>query len=101
LSANGTVVVEESELENVADTYLPMSGDMWAFSSGFDKDWLATNDGLQKMAECGFRIYEQEDYEYIFGIDGAGYSFMSEHFIPLYKARGLRWHNSEDKDAES
>ena len=41
------------------------------------------------------RIYEQEDYGYIFGIDGAGYSFFDEHFEPLYRARGLRWHDEE------
>lgn len=47
------------------------------------------------MADCGFRIYEQEDYGYIFGIDGAGYDFYDEHWCPLYKARGLRWHDEE------
>lgn len=50
------------------------------------------------MADCGFRIYEQEDLGYVFGIDGAGYDFYSEHWIPLYKARGLHWHKEEDGD---
>lgn len=27
---------------------------------------------------------------------GAGYSFYTEHWIPLYKARGLKWHDKED-----
>ena len=78
------------------DDYLPMWGTMWAFGDSSDEDWLERG-GLQKMADCGFRIYEQEDYGYIFGIDGAGYDFYDEHWCPLYKARGLRWHDEEGK----
>ena len=72
--------------------YLPMWGTMWSFGNAADDYWLEEKDGLELMAECGFRIYEQEDFGYLFGIDGAGYSFLHEHWIPLYKARGLRWH---------
>lgn len=72
------------------DGYLPMWGTMWAFSDPCDKDWLESH--MQEMADCGFRIYEQEDYGYIFGIDGAGYDFYEQHWIPLYKVRGLKWH---------
>ena len=67
------------------DDYLPMWGTMWAFGDLSDEDWLERG-GLQKMADCGFRIYEQEDYGYIFGIDGAGYSFFDEH-LSLYIRR--------------
>ncbi len=76
--------------------YLPMWGTMWSFGDSADDYWLEEEDGLELMAECGFRIYEQEDFGYLFGIDGAGYSFMDEHWIPLYKARGLRWHDKEE-----
>ena len=72
--------------------YLPMWGTMWSFGDSEDDYWLEEEDGLELMAECGFRIYGQEDFGYLFGIDGAGYSFMDNHWIPLYKARGLRWH---------
>lgn len=75
---------------------LPMWGTMWSFGDSADDSWLEEEDGLELMAECGFRIYEQEDFGYLFGIDGAGYSFMDEHWIPLYKARGLRWHREEE-----
>ena len=80
-----------------------MWGTMWAFGDQIDNDWLnpiysdLVGDGLQLMADCGFRIYEQEDYGYVFGIDGAGYDFYEAHWIPLYKARGLKWH----KEAET
>ena len=77
------------------DDFLPMWGTMWAFDSNFDTEWLEEN--LQLMANCGFRIYESEDYGYIFGIDGAGYDFYEAHWIPLYKARGLMWHDKEKK----
>lgn len=72
----------------------PMWGVMWAFSDSCDNGWLEDEENLRKMAECGFRIYESEDYGYIFGIDGAGYDFYTEHWIPLYKARGLKWHEN-------
>ena len=75
---------------------LPMWGTMWSFGDSADDYWLEEEDGLELMAECGFRIYEQEDFGYLFGIDGAGYSFMEAHWIPLYKARGLHWHREEE-----
>lgn len=82
--------LEEDNFEVEKDGYLPMWGTLWAFSDSCDNWWIGEN--LQTMADCGFRIYESEDYEYIFGIDGAGYDFYESHWIPLYKARGLQWH---------
>ena len=92
-------VVEKGSFEVCRDDILPMWGTLWAFSGQLDNDWLADYGGLQLMADCGFRIYEQEDYQYIFGIDGAGYDFYHDHWIPLYKARGLQWHESDKEDA--
>lgn len=78
---------------------LPMWGTMWSFENIIDDDWLSGEfvdegkpSGLRALSDCGFRIYESEEYGYFFGIDGAGYDFFSEHWIPLYKARGLEWH---------
>ena len=31
-------------------------------------------------------------------IDGAGYDFYESHWIPLYKARGLQWHETETEE---
>lgn len=90
------IQAEAEDLEVLYCNFLPMWGTMWAFGDSADEDWLE-RDGLQKMADCGFRVYEQEDYGYIFGIDGMGYSFMDAHFEPLYKARGLHWHDKEEK----
>lgn len=80
--------------------YLPMWGTMWSFGNSADDYWLEEKDGLELMAECGFRIYEQEDFGYLFGIDRAGYSFMDQHWIPLYKARGLHWHREKEPAPE-
>ena len=91
-----TCVLESGEFDVQHDDFLPMWGTLWAFWDSVDNWWLEEHGGLQAMADCGFRIYEQEDYEYVFGIDGAGYDFYSEHWIPLYKARGLHWHKEEE-----
>lgn len=80
------------------DDALPMWGTLWAFDDPIDNWWLTERNGIQKMAECGFRIYDQADYQYIFGIDGAGYNFYKAHWIPLYKARGLHWHTISEED---
>lgn len=74
---------------------LPMWGTLWQFGDSCDDWWLEEGDGIRIMSECGFRIYEHEEFGYFFGIDGAGYDFYEAHWIPLYKARGLHWHDEE------
>ena len=59
----------EEQLEEV-EGFFPMWGTMWTFSEPLDDWWLEEKDGLAAMARCGFRIYRQEDFGYIFGIDG-------------------------------
>lgn len=77
----------------------PIWGTMWTFGNSSDENWLA-NGGLQKMADCGFRIFRfEEDDLYIFGIDGAGYDFYEKHWVPLYLKRGLEWHDDLEKTA--
>lgn len=84
---------ERDDFEVERDGGLPMWGTMWTFGDSADDWWLEEDDGIKLMSECGFRVYESEDFGFIFGIDGAGYDFYSAHWIPLYKARGLRWHD--------
>lgn len=50
------------------------------------------------MSEYGFRIFESGEFGYWFGIDGAGYDFYKSHWIPLYKKRGLKWHDERTVD---
>jgi hypothetical protein len=72
------------------DLSLPKHGTMWAFTSSLDIEWLEDCGGLEIMGECGFRIYTQENYGYIFGIDSMDYNFYKRHWVPLYKKRNLK-----------
>jgi len=73
------------------DSWLPAWGYLWMFDNLLDKEWAKEN--LELVAKCGFRIFEdQETGDIYIGIDGAGYDFYESHWIPLYKARGLMWH---------
>lgn len=88
------VEVQITELCNENENgLLPMWGTMWTFEERMDSDWAEEN--LHVMADCGFRIYESDELGIYFGIDGAGYDFYENHWIPLYKARGLKWHSEE------
>lgn len=89
------VEVSIHDLNREDDDYLPMWGTMWTFGSTMEDYWIEEQGGLEVMADCGFRIYETDELGYLFGIDGAGYSFYEDHWIPLYKARGLKWHREE------
>lgn len=73
------------------DDFLPMWSTMWTFGESLDEDWAREN--IEIMQDCGFRVYENDDFGIIFGIDGAGYNFYESHWIPLYKARELKWHD--------
>lgn len=83
----------EQDEENYYTDFLPMWGTMWTFGESLDEDWARGN--IEIMQSCGFRVYEQDDLGILFGIDGAGYNFYEEHWIPLYKARGFKWHDKE------
>ncbi len=84
---------ERDDFEVEYDDALPMWGTMWSFGDSADDWWLEEGNGIKIMSECGFRIYESDEFGYFFGIDGAGYDFYDAHWIPLYKARGLQWHD--------
>ena len=92
-SEEEVVEVSINDIEVERDDFLPMWGTMWQFDDSCDDWWIENN--LDKMAECGFRIYESYEFGYFFGIDGAGYDFYESHWIPLYDVRGLKWHKGE------
>lgn len=94
LDSGKEIEVKADDFEVERDGFFPMWGTMWQFGNNIDEYWLEEN--LQEMANCGFRIYESENYGYFFGIDGAGYDFYEQHWISLYKARGLEWHDKEE-----
>lgn len=91
---DGTLLsCDEDDFEILHEDYLPAWSTMWQFDDSADEWWLSNDDGIREMSECGFRIFESEEFGYFFGIDGAGYNFYEFHWEPLYKARGLRWHD--------
>lgn len=91
---NGTeITATVNDFTLVHTDILPMWGTMWSFGEGVDENWVENGAGLTALSECGFRIFKHETFGYFFGINGAGYDFYAEHWIPLYKARGLNWHN--------
>lgn len=95
---NGDVCKDvSSSFEIDKDDYFPMCGTMWQFGATCDDYWLEAHNGIRIMSNLGFRIYYNEDWGYFFGIEGAGYDFYTEHWIPLYKARGLHWHKEEEE----
>lgn len=100
LNDGTSIQVGKEDFEVERDGSLPMWGTMWSFGDSCDEWWLEEVGGIQKMSECGFRIYENEDFGYFFGIDGAGYDFYESHWVPLYKARGLQWHDTGEENEE-
>lgn len=94
------VTVGKDAFEVQYDSWLPMWGTMWSFGDSADDYWLDEMDGVRLMSQCGFRIYESDEFGYFFGIDGAGYDFYESHWLPLYKARGLHWHDPAAEAAE-
>jgi hypothetical protein len=89
------VKVTTDDMEKDDYSVLPMWGTLWSFGDSADDYWLSDLDGIRLMSECGFRIYEHEEWGYFFGIDGCGYDFYEAHWVPLYKARGLHWHDEK------
>ena len=93
---NGNLTWLNTDYINIEhDDVLPMWGTMWSFGDICDKYWLDDEIGLIMMSQCGFRIFKSEEFGYFFGIDGAGYDFYEQHWLPLYEKRGLMWHDPE------
>ena len=98
VEVNGKVLngLTEADFELTSDTVLPMWNTLWAFKEVTDIYWMDDDKNRRAMSECGFRIYYHRTWGYFFGIDGVGYSFFEKHWIPLYRARGLHWHDTID-----
>ena len=99
----GNTVVECRAEDIEIDEYglLPMWGTMWQFDDVCDEYWMEEKNGIAVMSSCGFKIFHHEEWGYFFGIDGAGYDFYENHWIPAYLKRGLQWHDEvKQKHAE-
>lgn len=86
-----SVVVSYDKVETCFESLLPMWNTLWEITNSSDVSWVMKN--LEVVAKCGFRIYEDTNNRSILlGIDSGGYDFYKAHWIPLYEARGLMWH---------
>ena len=82
LDGGPSILVEPDNLEVVDEDTLPMWGTMWSFGDSCDDYWLGYADGIRVMSDCGFRIYQHEEWGY------------------FYKSRGLQWHDPAAEKAE-
>lgn len=81
-----SIEVDITDCENAdynREDGLPMWGYLWTLDSTTES-WV--RDNLYKMADMGFRIYEDEEAEIFIGIDGCGYDFYEAHWTPFYEA---------------
>ena len=70
--------------------YFPMWRTMWTLHSS-DANWIREN--LDLVEHLGIVVFEHyEDNEIYIGINGAGYDFYENHWIPLYLEIGFEWH---------
>ena len=94
LDDGNMIHADADDFEPESDSVWPMWNTMWSFSDSADLYWLE-HGGIKALSDCGFRVYESEEFGFYFGIDGAGYDFYEAHWLPLYKARGLCWHDTD------
>ena len=77
--------------------YGPVDPPMWSTwfepVDALDVDWIEGH--TRTVAELGFTLIYADGYFYALGIDGAGYNFYTAHWIPLYRRRGLKWHDED------
>jgi hypothetical protein len=59
-----------------------MWGTLFAVRSNSFGDWIIAN--KDTVAECGFFVFSSDLFGVMLGIDGRGYDFLTEHWLPLY-----------------
>lgn len=66
----------------------------WFIPNGLTRDWIERNEEI--VMDCGFTIIYYDDDLFAIGVDGAGYSFLDTHFLHLYDAMGMKWHDEDE-----
>lgn len=97
-------IISSNSFNVQRESQFPMWGTMFSFKDGIDEEWINgkyLGPHLQEVADCGFRIYDSEDFGILLGIDAAGFNFYEAFWIPLYKIRGLNWHKVDDTEKET
>lgn len=86
------------ELELLSSEYPELDypacwGTMFHPECSTDEDWIREH--IEEVEECGFLVYDSIETGILLGVDGCGYCFYDSHWKPLYKKRGLNWHDEE------
>lgn len=68
-------------------------GTLFAPRERLDHEWILEH--ADAVAKLGLFVFESDDYGCLLGIDGAGFDFYEAYWIPLYRLRGLRWHETD------
>lgn len=98
LDTEGLMGFREEDITRLNNSDLPMWGTLWAFKESYECNKCGDTNTLRKIAECGYSIYDSEDYGFVVGIDGCGYDFYEAHWMPLYNIMGFHWHDQEEVD---
>lgn len=72
---------------------MPMWGTFFNPKDTVDAHWIREN--LDVMEELGIWVIDEEECGILLGMDSAGHDFYEAYWTPLYKARGLKWHDEE------
>ena len=83
------------ELEMLSSEYPDLDypagwGTMFHPECSLDEEWIREN--IEEVEQCGFLVYDSIETGILLGVDGCGYDFYQAHWTPLYRRRGLRWH---------
>lgn len=88
----------DGETGEYGPTHEPMWSTWWRISEWLDQVWISEHP--EETAEAGFTLIYLDGELFALGVDGAGYGFLEAHWVPLYRARALKWHDeaSEEDD---
>lgn len=87
-----------NETDDVTYADLPAQGAVhgWPGAHG-TCFWVRSEAIARHAADAGFLVYEPVDFDgAILAIDGGGYDFYDQHWIPLYLSLGFKWHEQEN-----
>jgi hypothetical protein len=80
---------DNDEVEAEFDTIKERARELWAESNS--EEYELASSGWQAVGDTGV-IAREFDGNLCLGVNGCGYDFYEAHWIPLYLAMGLTWH---------
>lgn len=81
----------DEETDEIGHVPPPMWSTWFRLDEFLDVRWAEEHEA--EVAGLGFTLIYLDGDLFALGIDGAGYNFYEHHWTPLYRARGLNWHD--------